>query len=196
MHLGTIAGFFVALFFSAIPLAAADPTPGLFDRPVLAIDPGRHTATIRRADVDAAGQTAVTGSHDKTVRLWSVADGKLLRTIRMPTGTGQRRQDLCGGDQPRRRDRRRRRMDTLASGRSARADLPVRRRHRRHDRPAHGLAGASSIISPFRRTAGGWRRCSAGEWPAALPPRRRRRLDRRGARRGLWRRQLRRRLRP
>ena len=35
-----------------------------------------------------AGQIAVTGSHDKTVRLWSVADGKLLRTIRMPTGPG------------------------------------------------------------------------------------------------------------
>ena len=35
-----------------------------------------------------AGQTVVTGSHDKTVRLWSVADGKLKRTIRMPTGPG------------------------------------------------------------------------------------------------------------
>ena len=99
------AGFFVAIFFGAIPLAAADPTPGLFDRPVLAIDPGRHTAPIRRADVDSAGQTVVTGSHDKTVRLWSVADGKLMRTIRMPTGPGNVGEDRRCGDQPRRGDR-------------------------------------------------------------------------------------------
>ena len=86
MHLGTIAGLFLALLFSATPHAAADPNPGLFDRPVLSIDPGRHTAKFGRAGVDAKGLTAVTGAHDKTVRLWSVADGKLLRTIRMPTG--------------------------------------------------------------------------------------------------------------
>jgi WD40 repeat protein len=76
----------LALFAIVVPLAAADQTPGLFDRPVLAIDPGRHTGMIRQADVDEVGKVAVTGSEDKTVRLWSVADGKLLRTIRMPTG--------------------------------------------------------------------------------------------------------------
>ena len=30
------------------------------------------TAPIRRADVDEAGTYAVTGSHDKTVRVWSL----------------------------------------------------------------------------------------------------------------------------
>jgi hypothetical protein len=29
----------LALFASELPLAAADPTPGLFDRPVLTVDP-------------------------------------------------------------------------------------------------------------------------------------------------------------
>src|SRR5262249_14410315 len=34
----------------------------------------------------AAGRFAVTGGDDRTVRIWSVADGKLLRTIWIPVG--------------------------------------------------------------------------------------------------------------
>ena len=60
----------------------------LFDGPVLAPDPGVHTARIGRADVDAAGQIVVTGSDDRTVRLWSAEDGALLRTVRVPWGPG------------------------------------------------------------------------------------------------------------
>jgi WD40 repeat protein len=60
----------------------------LYDHPVLVIDPGRHTASITDIGVDAAGQIAVTGSWDKMVRVWSLTDGKLLRTIRMPAGPG------------------------------------------------------------------------------------------------------------
>ena len=69
--------------------------PGFYDRPVLVVDPGRHTAPINRADVDvgigpsaAAGRFAVTGSDDKTVRVWSLATGALERTIRLPAGPG------------------------------------------------------------------------------------------------------------
>ncbi len=47
-----------------------------------------HTAAIRRADVDREGRFAVTGSDDKTVRVWSLADGRLQRTIRLPAGPG------------------------------------------------------------------------------------------------------------
>ncbi len=65
--------------------APAAMTP-LYDQPVLVVDPGMHTAPITSVAVDAAGCLAVTGSHDKTVRVWSLADGKLLRTIRMPAG--------------------------------------------------------------------------------------------------------------
>jgi WD40 repeat protein len=58
----------------------------LYDRPVLAIDPGKHTAAIWSQAVDEKAQYAVTGSADRTVRVWSVADGKLLRTIWIPVG--------------------------------------------------------------------------------------------------------------
>ena len=81
----------LALAWAAPALAqetAAESAAGLYDRPVLALDPGVHTAPIHRADVDAAGRYAVTGSGDKTVRVWSVADGRRLRTIRLPAGPG------------------------------------------------------------------------------------------------------------
>jgi len=77
------------LLAATTTLAQSPPpavTPGLYDRPVLAIDPGMHTAIIRRAAADALGRWAVTGSDDKTVRVWSLADGTLLRTIRLPAG--------------------------------------------------------------------------------------------------------------
>jgi WD40 repeat protein len=75
-----------ALLFAvcANPAAMAQ----LYEQPMLVVEPGMHTAPIRAVDVDAAGRLAVTGSDDKTVRLWSLTDGKLMRTIRMPAGPG------------------------------------------------------------------------------------------------------------
>jgi len=64
----------------------------LYERPVLVVDPGVHTAVAKTAAADAAGRFIVTGSYDKTVRLWSAADGSLLQTIRVPAGPGRRGQ--------------------------------------------------------------------------------------------------------
>ena len=72
------------LIVVASPAALAQ----LYDQPVLIIDPGMHTAPIRGLGVDAAGRIAVTGAEDKTLRVWSVPDGELLRTIRTPAGPG------------------------------------------------------------------------------------------------------------
>jgi WD40 repeat protein len=74
-----------ALLFAVLapPTARAQ----LSEQPMLVVDPGMHTAPIRAA-VDAVGRLAVTGSDDKTVRMWSLSDGKLLQTIRMPAGPG------------------------------------------------------------------------------------------------------------
>jgi WD40 repeat protein len=81
----------LSLLLSVAAVAQSQPpaaAPGLYDRPVLVIDPGLHTAMISGASVDAAGRWGVTGSLDKTVRVWSLADGALQRTIRLPAGPG------------------------------------------------------------------------------------------------------------
>jgi WD40 repeat protein len=56
--------------------------------PMLRIDTGMHTTKITRIGMDAAERFLVTGSYDKTVRVWELATGRLLRTIRPPAGTG------------------------------------------------------------------------------------------------------------
>ena len=76
LRLGYALVLTLLLTATAAPAAEQPPTPpGLYDRPVLVVDPGMHTAMIRRADADAAGRWAVTGSEDKTVRVWSLTDG-------------------------------------------------------------------------------------------------------------------------
>jgi WD40 repeat protein len=47
-----------------------------------------HTAMINRISVDAAARYVVTASHDKTARVWELATGKLLQTLRPPMGDG------------------------------------------------------------------------------------------------------------
>ena len=52
-----------------VPVLAQDPgskdATDLYDRPVLAIDPGMHTAAIRAQAVDAASRFALTGGNDR-----------------------------------------------------------------------------------------------------------------------------------
>jgi WD40 repeat protein len=60
----------------------------LYERPVLIVDPDMHTAPSLGAAADTSGRLLATGSFDKTVRIWSASDGKLLQTIRMPVGPG------------------------------------------------------------------------------------------------------------
>ena len=57
--------------------------------PMLRLEVGAHTAVINRIDADAQGRFLVTGSDDKTARVWSVADGRLLRILRPPAGAGK-----------------------------------------------------------------------------------------------------------
>ena len=68
------------------PLPA--PPPVKPEDVILRLDPGMHTATIRRISVSADGHLLATASHDKTVKLWALPEGKLLRTLRPPIGPG------------------------------------------------------------------------------------------------------------
>ena len=64
------------------PALAADDAP--VQGPMLRIEAGMHTGVVMRIDLSADGKLMVTGASDKTVRLWSLPDGKLLRTLRVP----------------------------------------------------------------------------------------------------------------
>ncbi|MCP4699943.1 MAG: WD40 repeat domain-containing protein [Gammaproteobacteria bacterium] len=72
------------LFLSS-PLRAADPLA----EPVLRLETGMHTAPIYRIATDAQGRWLLTASHDKTLRLWDLTDGALLKIYRPPIGSGK-----------------------------------------------------------------------------------------------------------
>ena len=48
------------------------------------LETGMHTAKIFRFDVDRAGRYGVSASNDKTARVWDLASGRLLQTLRVP----------------------------------------------------------------------------------------------------------------
>jgi WD40 repeat protein len=85
-------------------MAAEPPT-----EPILRLETAMHTAQIRRISVDAANRWLVTTSDDKTVRLWELPSGRLVRVLRPPIGDGKEgklysaaispdgRQIACGG---------------------------------------------------------------------------------------------------
>jgi WD40 repeat protein len=56
--------------------------------PILRPETMMHTAPINRIDVDREERFLVSGSDDKTVRIWDLSNGRLLRTLRVPLGEG------------------------------------------------------------------------------------------------------------
>jgi WD40 repeat protein len=56
--------------------------------PILKIETGMHTAPIMRIGIDSAERYLVTGSDDKTIKVWELKRGKLIKTLRPPIGNG------------------------------------------------------------------------------------------------------------
>jgi dipeptidyl aminopeptidase/acylaminoacyl peptidase len=76
--------FLLALAVAA-PAGAAEQSSA---NPVLRLETGLPLAAIKGAAVDAAGHMLVTGGDDKTLRLWSLDTGELIRVMRPPIDHG------------------------------------------------------------------------------------------------------------
>ncbi len=83
-------------FLSVTTAHAAEPTT----EPILRIETGMHTAAIKRIGVDAAERFLLTASDDKTLRLWDLHTGDLLKTYRGPIGAGNEGQLYSGTISP------------------------------------------------------------------------------------------------
>lgn len=83
---GTLATGIAWIVLSARAALALPGTEELYDRPILAVDPGMHTSEIHSLAVDRDAHIIVTGSADKTIRIWNAADGAPTYTVYPPQG--------------------------------------------------------------------------------------------------------------
>ncbi len=68
-------------------MAAGEPACAQTSEPILSIEVGTHSAGIMRIALDPSNRVLVTGSEDKTVRVWDISGrGELLRILRPPVG--------------------------------------------------------------------------------------------------------------
>ena len=85
MSMKLLVGVMIPLLISSLAFSEEPAS-----RPILRIEPGMHTAAINSFDLDSENHYLVTGSDDNTVRVWDMATGKLLRTLRPPLGQGKK----------------------------------------------------------------------------------------------------------
>jgi len=79
------------LVVAVLGLLTATPAPAqqqASPQPVLRLETGMHTAPIRAAASDAAGEMLATVSDDKTLRLWALPSGEPIRVLRPQIGAG------------------------------------------------------------------------------------------------------------
>ena len=74
-------------------LMAVFPAWAQSTEPMLRMELGTHNASIFGIAIDPSNRIVVTGSEDKTARVWDIAgDARLLRTLRPPIGEGEQGQ--------------------------------------------------------------------------------------------------------
>lgn len=77
-----LAILFLSIIFLYTHIHADEPT----EHPILRLETGMHLEIINRIGVDAENRYLATASNDKTIRVWELQTGKLLRIIRLPIG--------------------------------------------------------------------------------------------------------------
>jgi WD40 repeat protein len=78
----------LVLWALVVMMLPADAQQQPSSEPVLRVEPGMHSASIYQVTADAGGRIMATVSGDKTLRIWSLATGALVRIIRVPLGEG------------------------------------------------------------------------------------------------------------
>ncbi|MCP4146883.1 MAG: hypothetical protein GY757_03950 [bacterium] len=73
----------IGMLFSGDSLGSEPPW-----EPMLRVEAGMHTARLTQIAVDEKERFLVTGSLDKTVRVWELSTGRLLRILRPPVCKG------------------------------------------------------------------------------------------------------------
>ena len=71
-------------------LWTAEPALAQTTAPVLRLEVGTHSAGIWGIAIDSSNRILVTGSEDKTARVWDISGrGEMLRILRPPIGAGE-----------------------------------------------------------------------------------------------------------
>jgi WD40 repeat protein len=78
---------FISVFLVLI-LGVRIHSSGVPEEPILRMEIVMHSAWITSIAVDAQNEFIVTGSQDKTVRLWELSTGRLVRIFRPPIAEG------------------------------------------------------------------------------------------------------------
>jgi WD40 repeat protein len=78
------------VFTLVVVLATFRPASAQTAEPILRVEVGTHNAGIWDMSLDPTNRILVTGSEDKTVRVWDISSrGALLRILRPPVGEGE-----------------------------------------------------------------------------------------------------------
>ena len=84
--LGLVVGLALTVGVGSAGLA---PSVGLSQTPWLRLDTGMHTGAIRDIALDPSGELVATAGIDKAIRIWSLANGALISTIRPFVSEGE-----------------------------------------------------------------------------------------------------------
>lgn len=85
----------VVSLFGVASVGCAEEAPNVPTQPLLALDAGGHTSCVNKLAFTPDGKEIITVSDDKTIRVWDIASGEPVRTIRPPIGQGPEGMIYC-----------------------------------------------------------------------------------------------------